>query len=61
MSSVAASGGRWTDVTSLFRAAGAEMTNTAPMVHVDGFSLLDSMSAVEVLHVAAHGSQLSVM
>jgi hypothetical protein len=39
---------QWKDVTSLLRAAAAEMTNKDPMVHVETFSLLDSMSAVEV-------------
>jgi len=38
----------WTDVTDLCRRAAAEMTNLAPMVHTEEFSLLDSMSAVEV-------------
>jgi len=38
----------WGDVTELCRKAAAEMTNLAPMVHTEEFSLLDSMSAVEV-------------
>lgn len=38
----------WTDVTDLCRKAAAEMTNLAPMVHTEEFTLLESMSAVEV-------------
>ena len=43
----------WTDVTNLCRRAAAEMTNLAPMVHTEEFSLLDSMSAVEVQFLKA--------
>ncbi len=38
----------WKDVTELFRKAASEMTNQVPMVHTEEFSLLESMSAVEV-------------
>jgi hypothetical protein len=48
MSNAVASSGQWKDVTDLFKEATSELTNQAPMVHVESFSLLDSMSAVEV-------------
>ena len=38
----------WQDITDLCKKAAAEMTNTAPMIQTDEFSLSDSMSAVEV-------------
>lgn len=38
----------WKDITELCKAAAAELTDDNPMTAVAEFSLLDSMSAVEV-------------
>lgn len=57
----------WKDITALCRVAAAELTDGNPMTAVAEFSLLDSMSAVEVYstfslfaserHIVAHGPQ----
>jgi hypothetical protein len=39
----------WVDITVACRSAAAEMTDTNPMIHIDDFSLFNSMNATEVI------------
>ena len=47
-SSVVAVPSMWSDITELCRGAAKELTHKNPMINIDGFSLHDAMSAVEV-------------
>jgi hypothetical protein len=38
----------WSDITQLCRDAAKELNHKNPMINIDGFSLHDAMSAVEV-------------
>ena len=38
----------WSEITELCRAAAGELSDQHPMVNIEGFSLHDAMSAVEV-------------
>ena len=38
----------WSDITELCKSAAQELNNKHPMVNIEGFSLHDAMSAVEV-------------
>ena len=48
MSAPAVSTHAWVDITDLCHKAAAEMTNQAPMISIPDFSLMETMSAVEV-------------
>ena len=39
----------WEDITVLCREAAAGLSNVNPMIHTEGFSLYDTMSAIELL------------
>jgi hypothetical protein len=39
----------WSDITALCRDATSELSNEKPMINIEGFSLYDAMSAVELM------------
>mmetsp|Transcript_18974 Transcript_18974/g.18300 ORF Transcript_18974/g.18300 Transcript_18974/m.18300 type:complete len:808 (+) Transcript_18974:130-2553(+) len=39
----------WSDITALCRDATSELSNESPMINIEGFSLYDAMSAVELM------------